>query len=241
MTHNKPFAFSIILLFAMTSFSCETMTRWKRTLIGTGIGCAAGGLLGTVYDEHTRKQEQKQREKDIFKIFKEKKSHNKGKIIGLATGCLAGLGVGLYLDIMAHDMEDKMKEKGVTLEKVDTDGDGKTDELKVRMDGGINFVTGSAALAGTAETNVDNLREALEGYPETGVRIWGHTDGTGTRATNDRLSAERARSVERALGLPAGRIKEVRGFANTQPLPGTNRGGYSDKNRRVEVNIIPDK
>jgi len=239
MNKTKLLSPILILIFG-ASLSCETMTRWKRTLIGTGIGCAAGGLLGTVYDEHTRKKEGEQRKKDIFKIFKEKKSHNKGKIIGLATGCLAGLGVGLYLDIMAHDMEEKMKEKGVTLEKVDTNGDGKTDELKVKMDGGINFVSGSAGLAGTAESNVSNLREALDGYPETKINIFGHTDGTGSRATNDRLSAERARSVENALGLSSGRISTVRGYANTKPLPGTNAGGRSDKNRRVEVIILPE-
>ena len=239
---NQPKLLSLLLLLVLgTGLSCETMSRWKRTLIGTGLGCAAGGILGTIYDEHTRNKEAEARKKDIFKIFKEKKSHNKGKIIGLATGCLAGLGVGLYLDIMAHDMEEKMKEKGVELEKIDKDGDGETDELKVKMDGGINFVTGSAGLAGQAESNVSNLREALKGYPETKVNIWGHTDGTGSRATNDRLSVERARSVENALGLPSGRVQEVRGFANTKPLPGTNARGRSDKNRRVEVVILPDE
>ena len=96
-------------------------------------------------------------------------------------------------------------------------------------------------MAGTADSNVSNLREALDGYPETGVKIWGHTDGTGSRATNDRLSQERARTVERALGLSSGRVKEVRGYANTKPLPGTNAGGRADANRRVEVNIIPNK
>ncbi|MCB1305884.1 MAG: OmpA family protein, partial [Leptospiraceae bacterium] len=159
---------------------------------------------------------------------------------GLATGCLAGLGVGAYLDIMKEDMEDTMGDKGISLEAV-KGSDGETDELLVKMDGDISFNSGSAGLQGVAKENVDKLSEALEAYPETKIKIWGHTDYTGSRSLNETLSLARAQSVKSSLGMPSDRVAEVRGYAWDRPVnggaptPGANRA-----NRRVEVRIIAD-
>ncbi|MEQ8352508.1 MAG: OmpA family protein [Leptospiraceae bacterium] len=239
---------AIITLVALSgtfAARCATLDKlgWN-TIIGTGIGCGAGLALGAIYDEVQRKKENKDRKKlenAVYGIFKERKKHNQGKIIGLATGCLAGLGIGAYLDIMKEDMEDTMGDKGISLESV-KGPDGETDELLVKMDGDISFDTGSAGLKGVAKDNVDKLSEALEAYPETKIKIWGHTDYTGSRPVNDRLSLLRAQSVESDLGMPSSRIAEVRGFAWDRPVsggapsPGANRA-----NRRVEVRIVADK
>lgn len=222
---------------AFTTAGCETLDKltWK-TFASTGIGCAAGLGLGAVLDEYKRKEDNRQRRADIFGVFRKKKERNDGKIVGLATGCLAGLGVGLYLDLMHEDMENQFGNRGIELEKVQG-ADGETQELKVKMDGDINFATGRSELTGVAEQNVGTLAEALEAYPETAVRIIGHTDGTGSRAINDRLSMARAEEVASELDISSGRINSIRGVANDQPLPGTNKLGAESKNRRVEVFI----
>jgi len=231
----------IVSALAISVAGCETLDKltWK-TFASTGIGCAAGLGLGAVLDDYKRKEDSRQKRQDIFGIFRKKKQRNDGKIVGLATGCLAGLGVGLYLDLMHEDMENQFGERGIELQKV-PGPDGETQELKVKMDGDINFATGRSELTGPAESNVDTLAEALEAYPETAVRVIGHTDGTGSRAVNDRLSQARAQEVASALGLDSDRMVSVAGVANDQPLPGTSRAGAESKNRRVEVFIQAQK
>lgn len=223
---------------------CATLDKlgWN-TIMGTGIGCTAGLAAGAIYDEIQRKDENKDRKQignAVWGIFKERKKHNRGKIVGLATGCLAGLGAGVYLDIMKADMEDTMGSKGIELEAVERNGE--TEELLVKMDGDISFDTGSAQLSGVADTNVDKLSEALEGYPETAVKIWGHTDYTGSRALNERLSLQRAMTVEDQLGLSSSRVREVKGFAWDKPVSGGNPApGANRANRRVEVRIVAQR
>jgi len=155
--------------------------------------------------------------------------------VGLATGCLAGLGVGLYLDLMYDDIQNQFGSKGIQLEKV-PDEKGETKELLVKMDGDINFQLNSAELQGVAKENVAKLKEALEAYPETGVKIWGHTDKSGTRAYNEKLSFDRAKSVANYLNLASSRVVEIKGWAWDKPIDET---GKSPANRRVEVRIVP--
>jgi len=212
---------------------CGSIT--KKTLISTGLGCGAGLALGTIYDEMKRKKDSKDRRKDVFAIFKKKKVQNQGKIVGLATGCLAGLGVGLYLDLMYDDIQNQFGSKGIQLEKV-PDEKNETKELLVKMDGDINFQLNSAELQGVAKENVTKLKEALEAYPETGVKIWGHTDKSGTRAYNEKLSFDRAKSVANYLNLASSRVVEIKGWAWDKPIDET---GKSPANRRVEVRIVP--
>ena len=228
---------SLIAVLAFGASGCETLT-W-RTAAATGIGCAAGLGIGAVIDEVNRKKSNKDRRNDVFAIFKKRKEQNNGKIVGLAVGCLAGLGVGLYLDIMHDDIENQFGDRGIELEKVKAPN-GDTEELLVKMDGDISFDTGSSNLSGTAENNVNTLSEALEAYPETKVRIWGHTDGTGSRAINDSLSRQRALEVADELSIASSRVAETKGWANDRPLPGTSRSGNVRANRRVEVFILAE-
>jgi outer membrane protein OmpA-like peptidoglycan-associated protein len=230
------FLLTFVIGIATLMFNyCDSIS--KRTLISTGLGCGAGLALGTIYDEVQRKQDAKDRRKDVFAIFKKKKEQNQGKIVGLATGCLAGLGVGLYLDLMYDDIQNQFGSKGIQLEKI-PDEKGETKELLVKMDGDINFQVNSAELQGVAKTNVEKLKEALEAYPETGVKIWGHTDKSGQRKYNEQLSYNRANTVANYLNLPSNRIIEVKGWAWDKPIDET---GKSPANRRVEVRIVPLK
>lgn len=241
MKKKRIVTFIALIAITGTIAGCETIDKYRTTLISTGIGCTIGLGLGAIADEMSRAEDNRDRrriENRAFGIFRERKQHNQGKMVGLGVGCLAGLGVGLYLDLMHEDMEDQFADRGITLEKVE-DRNGETEELIVKMDGDINFALNSADLQGVARNNVDTLAEALELYPETGVRIWGHTDGTGPLAFNQRLSQQRAESVQRSLNISSRRVMETRGWANQRPLPGTNPDSNVPTNRRVEVRIVP--
>lgn len=240
---KKAVCITLVSVLAAVQISCSNFS--SKVPIAMAIGCATGFGLGAIYDEAARNKDAKERksiQERALGIFKnKKKSYNQGKIVGLGVGCLAGLGTGLYLDMMAEDMQQQMNARGIKLEKVDQDGNGETDELLVKMDGNISFASGDSTLVGGAKTNVDNLAEALRGYPETKLRVGGHSDGTGTLAINKPLSQKRAESVRDSLvgkGVDGARFAEVAGFANSKPLPNTNPNGDEPNNRRVEVRIL---
>lgn len=240
---KKCVSIALVSVLAASHLTCAGMS--SKVPIAMAIGCASGFGLGAIYDEVSRNKDTKEKksiQERALGIFKnKKKSYNQGKIVGLGVGCLAGLGTGLYLDMMAEDMQQQMNARGIKLEKVDGNADGETDELLVKMDGNISFASGDSALVGAAKTNVDNLAEGLRGYPETKLRVGGHSDGTGTLAINKPLSQKRAEAVRDTLvgkGVDGARFAEVAGFANAKPLPGTNANGDEPNNRRVEVRIL---
>ena len=106
-----------------------------------------------------------------------------------------------------------------------------------RVDLRLAFGTGSAALSSAAQAQVRAFAEALKRPQLSGVRIRieGHTDSSGGRALNQRLSRERAEAVADYLvsqGVERTRL-EVEGFAYDRPLPG-KRSSDPD-NRRVEA------
>ena len=106
-----------------------------------------------------------------------------------------------------------------------------------RVDLRLSFGVGSAELSDSAQAQVRAFAEALR-RPQLAnarVRIEGHTDSSGGRAMNLRLSQKRAQAVADFLvnqGIAATRL-EVRGYAYDQPLAGQPASAH--QNRRVEA------
>ena len=98
----------------------------------------------------------------------------------------------------------------------------------------IQFALDSAQLASAAYPLLETLAQVLKDPAMTGkvIRIEGHTDSAGSAAYNQRLSAQRAASVQRYLhtvhGLPLAQIPAV-GKGKTElydpsrPLDAVNR------------------
>jgi outer membrane protein OmpA-like peptidoglycan-associated protein len=75
----------------------------------------------------------------------------------------------------------------------------------------------------------------LNKYPDTNIRVEGHTDKSGSVAYNLQLSERRASSVKNALiqqFIAAERIQSI-GYGETMPI------GSDAQNRRVSIVIIP--
>jgi outer membrane protein OmpA-like peptidoglycan-associated protein len=106
-----------------------------------------------------------------------------------------------------------------------------------RVDLRLNFATGSAELSAADQARILAFAEALK-RPQLAnvrVRIEGHTDSVGGRASNLTLSQRRAQAVAdflTAQGISAERL-EVRGYGYDRPLPGHRAS--SGENRRVEA------
>lgn len=101
----------------------------------------------------------------------------------------------------------------------------------------LGFTTGSTTLVGRELAEVKSFAAALQSPKLAGrkVRIEGHTDSVGSRASNLALSQARAQAVARTLiaeGVDPMRISAV-GYGFDKPLPG--RPASAGINRRVEA------
>jgi outer membrane protein OmpA-like peptidoglycan-associated protein len=103
----------------------------------------------------------------------------------------------------------------------------------------ITFENGSAVLTPEGQAAVDKAAEILRANPTVIVRIEGHTDGTGSAASNLVLSQARAQTVLDSLiaqGIAPGRLS-AEGFGETRPkVPDTTPENRA-VNRRVEFII----
>lgn len=102
---------------------------------------------------------------------------------------------------------------------------------------GVYFETGKATLKPESEAVLFRVAQSLRGNPEVTVEIGGHTDNTGSRATNMRLSTARANAVRNFLisrGVDAGRMT-AKGYGPDNPVADNKTVAGRAANRRVEL------
>lgn len=102
---------------------------------------------------------------------------------------------------------------------------------------GVTFETGRSALKPDSYTILDIVAASLIANPDIKIEIGGHTDNTGSAATNLRLSQARADAVRAYLATKGVALDRMvaRGFGPEQPVaPNTSAAGRA-QNRRVEL------
>lgn len=102
---------------------------------------------------------------------------------------------------------------------------------------GVNFELGKAVLLPISRDILEEVARSLVANPGVRVEVAGHTDSTGSRALNERLSLARAESVKAFLvenGVAADRMT-VQGYASTQPVATNRTASGRAQNRRVEL------
>ena len=105
---------------------------------------------------------------------------------------------------------------------------------------GVNFQLGKAVLLPVSREILQDVARSLVTNPTVRVEVAGHTDSTGSRAVNERLSLARAESVKAFLienGVAADQM-EVHGYASTQPVATNKTKSGRAQNRRVELRRI---
>jgi outer membrane protein OmpA-like peptidoglycan-associated protein len=131
------------------------------------------------------------------------------------------------------------------------DDDGCPDEgpAQIVVEGGhiqiletIRFRPNSSEIDPSSYPIVDQIALALRKHRElSNVEIGGHTDSTGPREFNLRLSRARARSVRQYLlarGIQPGRLAAA-GYGPDKPLGDNNTEDGRARNRRVELITKP--
>lgn len=182
---------------------------------GTGIGVAAGGVVGAIIGHATG-------------------STVRGAIIGAAVGGTAGAVIGHQMDQQAKEIQQNIP--GAIVERV---GEG----LQVTFESGLLFGFDSDILRAGARENLATFAKSLDKYPGTDVLIVGHTDSVGTDAYNNSLSARRAASAAAYLvsrGVTVTRLRST-GRGETEPVAPNDSEAGRQKNRRVEVAIYANQ
>jgi OOP family OmpA-OmpF porin len=105
----------------------------------------------------------------------------------------------------------------------------------------VRFEHGSAVLEEDSKRTLDQVAMILKAHTEfTQVRVEGHTDDTGPRDVNQRLSEQRAQTVRAYLigrGVESNRLQAV-GYGSSRPkVEGTTEADRA-KNRRVEFVVV---
>jgi outer membrane protein OmpA-like peptidoglycan-associated protein len=105
---------------------------------------------------------------------------------------------------------------------------------------GVTFEPGRATLKPDSYTILDIVASSLVGNPDIRVEIAGHTDNTGSAATNTRLSQARADAVMTYLlskGVAADRMV-AKGYGPSQPVAANTTADGRALNRRVELRKV---
>lgn len=194
--------------------SCGASKTVKGGAIGTGAGAAAGAGVGA--------------------------------IIGGGKGAAWGAGIGAVLGgtagaIIGNKM-DKQKAELEAIEGAQVESVNAGEAIKVTFESGILFATNSSTLNAASRSSLDKFATSLQNNPDTDVKIYGHTDSTGSDAINNPLSQRRAESVYNYLlsrGISGNRL-ESQGFGSSQPITDNTSVAGRSQNRRVEVYILPN-
>lgn len=86
-----------------------------------------------------------------------------------------------------------------------------------------------------------NVAKVIEKEPQSGVFILGHSDSSGDKATNDKVSQQRAVAIAaifRLSGLGNDRMR-YKGVGSDKPVADNKTKAGRAKNRRVEVLLTP--
>ena len=210
----------IAVMLAATVLACSSCSSWSNTgkgaAIGAGSGVAVGAGLGAII------------------------GGGKGAAIGAAVGGVVGTGagaaIGKKMDRQKAELEQQMAQDA----KVETVTDvNNLQAIKVTFDSGILFATGKSELSDAARAGLLKFANSVRNNPQTDITIYGHTDNTGSRAVNEKLSLERATAVANFLvgqGIARDRIK-TEGLAYDSPVADNSTAEGRAANRRVEVYI----
>jgi outer membrane protein OmpA-like peptidoglycan-associated protein len=186
-----------------------------NTTKGGAIGAGAGAAIGGV-------------------IGHQSGNTAAGAIIGAAVGGTTGALIGRHMDKQAEELQADLK--GAKVERV---GEG----ILITFDSGLLFPLNSSTLSATTKTNLTELSKTLNKYQDTNVLIEGHTDSSGDDAYNNKLSDQRANSVEDYLaseGVKSSRLT-TKGYGESQPISSNDTEAGRQANRRVEVAIYANK
>ncbi|MEH6409316.1 MAG: OmpA family protein [Hyphomonas sp.] len=118
-------------------------------------------------------------------------------------------------------------------------------EIRLSLDSALLFDVGKHLIKPEAETALADLAAQLQNYgADIRVTVEGHTDSTGSAASNQTLSENRARSVWNNLSGKISPVPEdvtIKGYGASRPVADNATEEGRAENRRVDILILPGK
>jgi len=217
---NKKTLLVTLLTTALGITGCSTINPYtgeeqtSSAVKGGALGAATGALVGV--------------------LASSKHDRGKGALIGAATGAAVGGGIGYYMDVQEAKLRQKMKGTGVSVTR-------QGDNIILNMPNSVTFDTNSSQVKAAGANTLSGVAMVLKEYEKTRVNVVGHTDSSGGRDLNMRLSQERADSVGSNLitqGVDASRIS-MSGVGPDQPVASNSTAAGKAQNRRVTITLSP--
>lgn len=207
-----------MLLSTCLLTACMPQTNTgKGTLYGSGGGAAVGAILGQAIGHDT--------EATLW-----------GAAIGAALGGAAGAGTGHMMDNQEQEMRQALaNSKAASVQR-------EGDLLSVMFKSDMTFDFNSATVKPGLYSEMDRVANIMQRYPQTLIRVEGHTDSVGSETYNMELSRRRAQAVSNLLDqryVNRQRIKII-GFGEAYPIASNNTESGRQMNRRVEIKIAPN-
>lgn len=207
---------AVLLSGGLTACVAPQTRTDQGTYAGAAAGAAVGAILGQVIGGNTE-----------------------GTVIGASVGGMiggvAGRQVGAYMDRQENELRAiSAQSAAMTVARVQA---AEMDVLMATFKSDVLFDYNSAQLKPGAYGEIDRVISVLERYPQTSIRIEGHTDQSGSEEYNMRLSQRRADTVKNLLiqrGIQGARLQAL-GFGESMPISAS-----AAQNRRVQIAIMAD-
>jgi len=217
---KKTSLLATVLAVSILVAGCGTMSNTgKGALLGGGGGAALGAGIGALA------------------------GGGKGAAIGAGIGAAVGAGTGALIGKRMDQKQAELEKiKNAQVEQV-TDQNG-LQAIKVTFADGILFDTGKSTLSTSSQSTLTQFASEIKSESGFDISIYGHTDNTGSRDVNDKLSNDRAKAVSSYLsgkGVPTGQIIAVKGMAFDQPVADNATAAGRAQNRRVEIYLTANQ
>ena len=147
--------------------------------------------------------------------------------------------------IQRLEAQARVKQQFEKIEKMFT-----SDEARVFREGdniimrlvGLTFDSGASQIKSENFDLLAKVEKAIDVFPRSELTIEGHTDSFGGDDLNQKLSQERAESVQQyminAMRIPTYRLIAT-GYGETRPVASNETAAGRERNRRIDIVIKP--
>jgi OOP family OmpA-OmpF porin len=144
------------------------------------------------------------------------------------------------------EAQNRVREQFARVEKMFTSNEARVfrqgNTIILRLVG-LTFDSGASQIRPANFSLLEKVEKAIDVFPRSELTIEGHTDSHGGDDSNQKLSQERAESVQQyminAMRIPSYRLIAT-GYGETRPVASNETASGRERNRRIDIVIKPN-